>query len=97
MVANDEEVDHYLLTYGSSGLSTMGGSSVTLSAYLKDDRKMSTDQVIDKWTRETEKYKDISVTLEQGSTTSSSMSSTNQIEVDLQSTDYNALKQASDE
>ena len=58
---------------------------------------MSTDQVIDKWTRETEKYKDISVTLEQGSTTSSSMSSTNQIEVDLQSTDYNALKQASDE
>ena len=58
---------------------------------------MSTDQVIDKWTRETEKYKDISVTLEQGSTTSSSMSNTNQIEVDLQSTDYNALKQASDE
>ena len=97
MVANDEEVDHYLLTYGSSGLSTMGGSSVTLSAYLKDDRKMSTDQVIDKWTRETEKYKDISVTLEQGSTTSSSMSNTKQIEVDLQSTDYNALKQASDE
>ena len=97
MVANDEEVDHYLLTYGSSGLSTMGGSSVTLSAYLKDDRKMSTDEVIDKWTRETENYKDISVTMEQGSTTSSSMSSTNQIEVDLQSTDYDALKKASDE
>ena len=97
MVANDEEVDHYLLTYGSSGLSTMGGSSVTLSAYLKDDRKMSTDEVIDKWTREIENYKDISVTMEQGSTTSSSMSSTNQIEVDLQSTDYDALKKASDE
>ena len=97
MVANDEEVDHYLLTSGSSGLSTMGGSSVTLSAYLKDDRKMSTDEVIDKWTRETENYKDISVTMEQGSTTSSSMSSTNQIEVDLQSTDYDALKKASDE
>ena len=97
MVANDEEVDHYLLTYGSSGLSTMGGSSVTLSAYLKDDRKMSTDEVIDKWTRETENYKDISVTMEQGSTTSSSMSSTNQIEVDLRSTDYDALKKASDE
>ena len=97
MVANDEEVDHYLLTYGSSGLSISGGSSVTLNAYLKDDRKMSTDEVIDKWTRETENYKDISVTMEQGSTTSSSMSSTNQIEVDLQSTDYDALKQASDE
>ncbi len=97
MVANDEEVDHYLLTYGSSGLSTTGGSSVTLSAYLKDNRKMSTDEVIDKWTRETENYKDISVTMEQGSTTSSSMSNTNQIEVDLQSTDYDALKKASDD
>lgn len=26
---------------------------------------MSTDEVIDKWTRETENYKDISVTMEQ--------------------------------
>lgn len=58
---------------------------------------MSTDEVIDKWTRETENYKDISVTMEQGSTTSSSMRSTNQIEVDLQSTDYDALKKASDD
>ncbi len=26
--ANDEEVDHYLLTYGSSGLSTMGAAAL---------------------------------------------------------------------
>lgn len=34
LVAQDEEVDHYLLTYGASGLS-MGGSGVSLSAYLR--------------------------------------------------------------
>ena len=96
LVAQDEEVDHYLLTYGASGLS-MGGSGVSLSAYLKDDRKLSTDEVIDKWTREIEHYTNVSVTLEQGSTSGSSSSSTNEIEVDLQSTDYDALKQASNE
>ena len=98
LVAEDEDVDHYLLTYGSSGLSTSGGNDVSISAYLKDDRKLSTDEVIDKWNREVETYKDISATLEQGSTTmSSSMSSGNSVEVDLQSTDYDALKTASDE
>lgn len=98
LVAEDEDVDHYLLTYGSSGISTSGDSDVSISAYLKDDRKLSTDQVIDKWTREVEKYKDISVTLEQGSTMmSSSMSSGNTVEVDLQSTDYDTLKAASDQ
>ena len=98
LVAEDEDVDHCLLTYGSSGLSTSGGNDVSISAYLKDDRKLSTDEVIDKWNREVETYKDISATLEQGSTTmSSSMSSGNSVEVDLQSTDYDALKAASDE
>ena len=98
LVAEGEDVDHYLLTYGSSGLSTSGGNDVSISAYLKDDRKLSTDEVIDKWNREVETYKDISATLEQGSTTmSSSMSSGNSVEVDLQSTDYDALKAASDE
>ena len=75
----------------------MGGSGVALSAYLKDDRKLSTDEVIDKWTREIENYTNVSVTLEQGSTSGSSSSSTNEIEVDLQSTDYDALKMASND
>ena len=57
----------------------MGGSGVSLSAYLKDDRKLSTDEVIDKWTREIEHYTNVSVTLEQGSTSGSSSSSTNEM------------------
>lgn len=93
MVMEEEDVDHYLVTYGSSGLSVGGGSDVTLNAYLKDNRKMSTDEVIDKWRRETALYKDLSISLEQGSTTSSgSLGGGDQIEIDLQSTDYDSLK-----
>ena len=61
LAGNDENVDHYLLTYGSSGLSISGGSDVTLDAYLKDGSKLSTDQVIEKWRHETQYYKDCSV------------------------------------
>ena len=95
LVMDEPDVDHYLVTYGSSGLSMGGSSDVTLNAYLKENRKLSTDQVIDKWRRATEHYKDMSVTLEQGSTTmSSSMVGGDAIEIDLQSTDYAALKAA---
>ena len=98
LAGNDENVDHYLLTYGSSGLSISGGSDVTLDAYLKDGSKLSTDQVIEKWRHETQYYKDCSVSIKQGSTMSSgAMSSGDEIEVDLQSTDYDALKAASDQ
>ena len=47
LAGNDENVDHYLLTYGSSGLSISGGSDVTLDAYLKDGSKLSTDQLVE--------------------------------------------------
>ena len=98
LVSGDEEVDHYLLTYGASGLSVGAGSDVTLTAYLKDDRKLSTDEVMDKWRHETAYYKDCTVSMESGSSTSSSsMSSGDQIEVDLQSVDYDALKLAADQ
>ncbi|MBS5282913.1 MAG: efflux RND transporter permease subunit [Clostridiales bacterium] len=97
LVSQEEDVDHYLLTYGSSGLSLGGGNDVSLSAYLKDDRKLSTDEVIEKWRQETAYYKDMTLTIEQGSTTmSSSMTGGDQIEVDLQGTDYDLLKSESD-
>lgn len=95
MVMNEADVDHYLLTYGDSGLSMGDSSSASLNAYLKKDRKLSTDEMIEKWRRETEHYKDMSVTLAQGSTTGmGSMTSNGKIEIDLQGTDYKVLKKA---
>ena len=98
MVEADEDVDHYLMTYGNSGVSMSSGSDVTLNAYLKDKRKLSTDEVIEKWRYATQNYVDATITLEQGSSSmSSSMSSGDSIEVDLQSTDYDTLKKAADD
>ena len=97
-VSNDENVDHYLVTYGAGGMSINAGSDVTLNAYLKDDRKLSTDEVINQWKKEVTEFKDCSVTLDEGSTTmSSGMSSGDEIEIDLQSTNYDTLKKASTE
>ncbi|MDW2798538.1 efflux RND transporter permease subunit [Clostridium boliviensis] len=96
-VTKDENVDHYLVTYGSGGLS-IDSTAITLNAYLKDDRKQTTDQVIDKWRVQLTDFKDSSVTLKEGSSTmSSTMKSGDEIEVDLQSTNYETLKKASSE
>jgi len=97
-VSGNENVDHYLLTYGAGGLSIDAGSSVTLNAYLKEKRKLTTDEVINQWKGEMSAFKDCSVTLKEGSTTmSSAMSSGDDIEIDLQSTNYETLKKASAE
>ena len=97
-VAAEEQVDRYLLSYGSDGLSMGGSSDVTLNAYLKDDRTMSTEEVIRQWRYQTQNYQNVTITMEQGSSTgSASMMSTDNIEINLQSTDYDTLKASADE
>lgn len=95
MVMSEADVDHYLLTYGGSGMSLGDSSNVTLNIYLKKDRKLSTDEMIDKWRREMEHHKDMSVTIAQGDTTGmGSMTGGDKIEIALQGTDYKLLKEA---
>ena len=97
-VAADQNVDHYLLTYGNSGLSISTGNQVILNAYLKDDRSVSTGEVIRQWRRDTQYYQNVTVAVEQGSTVmSGSVSGGDKIELDLQGTDYDQLKDTVDE
>ena len=97
-VTKDDDVDHYLVTYGAGGLSIDSSSTISLNAYLKDDRKQTTEQVINRWRGQLADFKDCSVILKEGSSTkSSTMLSGDQIEVDLQSTNYETLKKASAE
>ena len=57
-VTQDPDLDSYMLSYGSSGLSmNMGGSGATLTAYLKDDRGRKTDQVLKEWKRDMQKWR----------------------------------------
>ena len=97
-VAADEDVEDYLLSYGSSGLSMSMGSGASLTAYLKDDRSRSTDQVIKDWEKEMRTWADCAVTLEAQSTMGSmSMLQNDEIEYILVSTQYDELKRVSDE
>ena len=62
MVAADENVESYTLT-ASAG-------SATISATLKDDRKMTTQEVVDQWVQDTKNVSDMQLDI----TMSSSMS-----------------------
>lgn len=95
-VAADEDVESYLLSYGSSGLTMSGGSSATLVAYLKDDRKRATDQVVDDWRPALTAIPDTNVTLSSQSSMSMMGGGGGGVEYILKSTQYDELKEASD-
>ena len=97
-VAADEDVESYLLSYGSSGLSMTGGNGLTLTAYLKDDRTRKTSEVLDAWEDEMFTWTDCVVSLtEQSSLGSFTMLESDEIEIILLSTNYDQLKDISDE
>lgn len=95
-VANDEDVESYMLSYGSSGLSISGGSSASLTAYLKDDRKRSTKKVVDEWRPVLTSIPDTNITLSSQSAMSMMGGGNEGVEYILQSTQYDELKAASD-
>lgn len=96
-VMADEEIERYLLTFGDSGISLNTGDSATLNAYIKDDSSYSTDDMIDKWNRELQQFRDCTITLSNGSTTGMPSMSSSDIKIVLQGTDYDELKEASEE
>lgn len=95
VVTADENVDSYMLSYGSTGLS-MGGSGATLSAYLSDDCKLATEEVIRMWKPLMAQIPDCDITMESSSMMGAMMTTTDGFEVILESTQYESLKEASD-
>ena len=97
-IAQDEDVESYLLSYGSSGLNLTGGGGISLTAYLKEDRTRKTADVLKEWKQEMQTWPDCVVSLqEQSSMGSMSMLAADEIEIILLSTDYDQLKDISDE
>lgn len=97
-VAQDPDVESYQLSYGSSGLSLMGGSGITVTAYLKEDRARATADVLEEWEDEMLTWTDCVISLtEQSSMGSMSMLAEDRVEVILLSTDYEELKDISDD
>ncbi len=68
IVAANEDVDSYMLRYN--------GNSGSITAYLKDDREMETDEMVSLW--ETQMADIENCTIEVEASTSMSMMGTNQ-------------------
>lgn len=94
IVTSEPDLKSYMVTYGGSGLS-LGGSSASLTAYLKDDRELSTDEVVNKWKRETNKMDGCNITVKSSSSTDMMMNS-GDLQIILQSAQLDDLKAASD-
>ncbi len=86
MVAAHEDVENYTLTAQKG--------SASISVNLKDDRRMSSQEVADQWTEETKDIVDIQLEIEVSSQTSSTMSDGAGASVTLESTDLDDIKEA---
>ncbi|MDO5408310.1 MAG: efflux RND transporter permease subunit [Eubacteriales bacterium] len=95
IISQDADLDSYMLTSGGSGMS-LGGGGATLTAYLKDDRKRETDEVVKEWKPLLNQVAGANITVE-ASSSMSMMASNAGVEYILQSTQYDELKEASDQ
>lgn len=86
MVASHEDVENYTLTAQKG--------SASISVNLKDDRKMSSQEVADQWMEETSDIVDIQLEIEVSSQMSAMMSSGAGASVTLESTDLEDIKEA---
>ena len=97
VVTAEPDLDSYVLSAGSSGLSMMSSGGASLTAYLKDDRELETDEVLAKWKSLLSTMDDCNITLDSSSMMSSMSVDNGSYELILQSTQYDDLKAASDQ
>lgn len=88
IVAAHEDVESYMLRYNND--------EGTITAYLKDDRKMSTDDVVSQWENEMADLENCTITVE-ASTSMSMMGRSRGYEAILKGTQYDELQEVSNE
>ncbi|MEG1972523.1 MAG: efflux RND transporter permease subunit, partial [Oscillospiraceae bacterium] len=97
LVSEHPDVEKYSVSIGGGGMmNMMGGSSsnCSITAYLRKDREMSTDEVVNLFRHETAGLVDCEVKVSASNTTSS-MSGGSNVDVPLQGNDYDTLVTAS--
>ncbi len=96
VVTGEKDLDSYMVTYGGGGLSLTSKNVGTLTAYLKDDRILSTKEIVNHWKKKMSQIPDCSITVESSSSVNM-MSSSSDFEVILQSAQLDKLKKISDQ
>lgn len=92
IIAEDSDVESYLLSSGGSMMS----SGTTLTVYLKKNRKMTTDEHVAEWKEALQVVDNCDISVESYSQTSMMSGGSSDFSVTLVSADYDKLKEASD-
>ena len=90
IVSADSDVDSYMTR--SSGGGPMGGGSASVTAYLKDDRKLSTEEVANKWKTEMADIDNCDIDVSVSGSMSMMTEFGNSYETIIKGTDYDAVK-----
>ena len=89
IISTHEDLDSWMTTFGAG----MRGTSGSVSAYLKDDRKMSTAEVADQWRRELADITNCSISVEASSSMSMMSGFRNTYSAILKGTNYDDVKE----
>ena len=90
IVSADSDVDSYMTR--SSGGGPLGGGSASVTAYLKDDRKLSTEEVANKWKTEMADIDNCDIDVRVSGSMSMMTEFGNSYETIIKGTDYDAVK-----
>ena len=93
IVLEDEDLDKYMVSSGSSSM--MSGGSSSLTAYLKDKRKKTTAETVELWKEKLQHIDDCDISVELYSEMSS-MNVGDNFSVSVTNADYDDLKRSSD-
>ena len=91
IISTHEDLDSYMARTGGGGM--MGSGDASITAYLKDDRKMSTTEVASQWKKELQDITDCNITVSVSGSMSMMSSFGNSFETILKGTDYDEVKE----
>lgn len=89
IIVQHEDLDAYMTSAGGSGI--MSGDSSSITAYLKDDRKMSTEEVAAQWKKELQDIPDCNITVDVSGSMSMMSSFGESYETIIQGADYDQV------
>ncbi|MGL5437361.1 MAG: efflux RND transporter permease subunit [Lachnospiraceae bacterium] len=94
IIIQHEDIDSYMTTAGSGGMMSRGDASIT--AYLKDERKMSTNEVAKQWENDLADITNANVTVDVSGSMSMMSSFGENYEVILRGANYDEVVRIAD-
>ncbi len=95
IISQHEDLESYMATTGGGGMMRGSGSGSTVTAYLKDDRKMSTKDVAAQWKRELADITNCNITVDVSGSMSMMSSFGNSYETIIRGADYDEVVEVS--